>query len=207
MDTVVSRVFDGPHDAERTFIFAHGAGGAMDTAFMSDVAAAIGERGIRVIRFEFPYMAARRAGGKRGAPDRPAVLLASWKAAIEESRSAGALFIGGKSMGGRIATMVADEMKVSGVVCFGYPFHPPGKPQQLRTAHLETLVTPALILQGERDPFGTRAEVETYPLSAEITVEWIPDGDHSLVPRRSSGASPAANLERAVEAAVAFMTT
>ena len=108
-------------------------------------------------------------------------------------------------MGGRIASMIADEMEVAGVVCFGYPFHPPGKPQQLRTAHLEALKTPMLVLQGERDPFGSRAEVESYALSDAVRVEWLPDGDHSLVPRRSSGTTARQNLEHAVAAAAAFI--
>ena len=198
-------VVDGPADASRTFLFAHGAGGAMDTPFMSDVASRIASHGIRVVRFEFPYMAARREGGKRGAPDRPAVLIASWHEAITSARGAGRLFIGGKSMGGRIATMVADEAGVDGAICFGYPFHPPGKPHQLRTAHLETLTTPTLILQGERDPFGTRAEVEGYRLSLSVAIEWLDDGDHSLRPRRASGNSTEKNLARAVDAAVTFM--
>ena len=201
MQTLVN----GPAGASHTFVFAHGAGGAMDTPFMNDVAAMMASRGIRVVRFEFPYMAARREGGKRGAPDRPAVLIASWHEAIAGARGPGSVFIGGKSMGGRIATMVADEARIAGVICFGYPFHPPGKPHQLRTAHLETLETPALFLQGERDPFGTRQEVSGLPLSSSVRVQWIPDGDHSLEPRRASGRSHEANLTDAVEAAVAFM--
>src|SRR6185436_4276622 len=150
-------LYDGPEESKTVFLFAHGAGAAMDTPFMNMVARGLGERGIRVVRFEFPYMAARREAGKRGAPDRQPVLLETWKRVIAEHG-------GGerKAMGGRMATMVADEAQVRGVVCFGYPFHPPGKPAQLRTAHLETLRTPALIVQGTRDEFGSREEVETY---------------------------------------------
>jgi predicted alpha/beta-hydrolase family hydrolase len=198
-------LLDGPEAPEATFLFAHGAGGAMDTPFMASVARALGERSIRVVRFEFPYMAARRHGGKRGAPDRPPVLLDAFREVIRAHRGAGRMVIGGKSMGGRIATMVADEMDVDGVVCFGYPFHPPGKPQQLRTAHLATIRSPVLVLQGERDPFGTREEVGGYPLSPAIRVEWLPDGDHSLVPRKASGVTAAENLARAVELAARFI--
>jgi hypothetical protein len=97
------------------------------------------------------------------------------------------LILGGKSMGGRIASMVADELGVAGLVCIGYPFHPPGRPEKLRTAHLADLATPTLILQGERDPFGLPDEVESYDLSSAIRVEWLADGDHSLKPRGSSG--------------------
>lgn len=195
---------DGPADAEVTYLFAHGAGAGMDHPFMAQVAAMLAERRIRVVRFEFPYMAARREGGRRGAPDRAPVLLETWRQVIRHHRN-GRLFIGGKSMGGRIATMVADEMGVAGAVCFGYPFHPPGKPEQLRTAHLEAIATPILILQGERDPFGTRNEVETYALSPSVRIEWIADGDHSLAPRRSAGVSTRENVARATGLAASFI--
>lgn len=203
MGTIDTRV-DGPETAEATYLFAHGAGAGMDHPFMTRVAELLGARGIRVVRFEFPYMTARRAGGKRGAPDRLPVLLDSWRQVLREHAGT-RVFIGGKSMGGRIATMIADETAVAGVVCFGYPFHPPGKPEQLRTAHLATIETPVLILQGERDPFGTSAEVATYPLSPSVRVEWVRDGDHSLAPRRSAGVSTAANVEAATAVAASFM--
>lgn len=198
-------ILDGPEKAKHVFLFAHGAGGAMDTPFMTTVARGLGGRGIRVVRFEFPYMAARREGKKSGAPDRQPILLDTFRRLIEEQGGGARVAIGGKSMGGRMATMVADEMQVRRVVCFGYPFHPPGKPQQLRTAHLETLRTPLLILQGERDPFGTREEVPSYPLSPSIEIEWLPDGDHSLKPRKASGASEAQNLATAIERAASFL--
>jgi predicted alpha/beta-hydrolase family hydrolase len=198
-------LIDGPEDAAITYAFAHGAGGAMDTPFMTTVARALGARGIRVVRFEFPYMAARRTGGKRGAPDRQPVLLASWRDVVEKLGNRERLFIGGKSMGGRMATMAADELGVRGVVCFGYPFHPPGQPAKVRTAHLETLSTPMLVLQGERDPFGNRADVATYLLSPSIQIDWLPDGDHSLKPRASAGVTEKENLAGAVATAEAFM--
>jgi predicted alpha/beta-hydrolase family hydrolase len=196
---------DGPDDAERTYVFAHGAGGAMDTPFMNLVAGALGECGIRVVRFEFPYMAARRTGGKRGAPDREAVLLATWRDVVAQLGGGECVFIGGKSMGGRMATLVADELRVRGVICFGYPFHPPGQPAKLRTAHLEKMTTPMLVLQGERDPFGTRQDVDGYRLSPSIRMEWITDGDHSLKPRAKSGVTERQNLNHAIEVAAAFM--
>lgn len=192
---------DGPDDAQRTFLFAHGAGGPMRTPFMARVARGLGERGIRVIRFEFPYMAARRRS-----PDREPVLLDSWREVVSEVGSErDALFIGGKSMGGRMASMVADELAVAGLICFGYPFHPPGQPERLRTKHLASLTTPALILQGERDPFGTTDDVATYELSPTIRVEWLTDGDHSFKPRKSSGVTEAENVDRAVAVAADFI--
>lgn len=174
-------LIDGPEDAAHTFLFAHGAGGAMDTAFMNIVAAALAERGIRVVRFEFPYMAARRTANKRGgAPDRQPVLLDTFRRVIDEHGGGAKVIVGGKSMGGRMASMVADEAGVRGLLVFGYPFHPPGKPEQTRTAHLEHLRTPSLIVQGTRDAFGNPAEVATYTLSANLRIEWMQGGDHSL---------------------------
>jgi uncharacterized protein len=174
-------LIDGPDSATHTFLFAHGAGGAMDTPFMNIVARALGDRGIRVVRFEFPYMAARRTTNKRGgAPDRQPVLLDAFRRVVDEHGGGANVIVGGKSMGGRMASMIADEVGARGWLCFGYPFHPPGKPEQTRTAHLETLRTPSLILQGTRDPFGTRADVAAYTLSPAIRVEWLEGGDHSL---------------------------
>src|SRR5262249_20310081 len=143
-----------------TFILAHGAGAGMDSHPLKFFAGSLAEQNIRVVRFEFPYMLARRTEGRRRPPDSPAVLMQTWRDVIQHVRehakakdaSRQSLFIGGKSMGGRIASMVADESHVTGLVCLGYPFHPPGKPQQLRTRHLQELKTPTLILQGERDP-------------------------------------------------------
>ena len=190
---------DGPSDALHTFAFAHGAGGAMDAPFMTTVAHGLGARGIRVVRFEFPYMAARRESGKRGAPDREPVLLDSWRSVVAELGGGERVMVGGKSLGGRMATVIADEVRARGVVCFGYPFHPPGQPQRLRTRHLEALVTPTLILQGARDPFGTPEDVAGYRLSPQVRIEWFADGDHSLKPRKASGFTERGHLERAVE--------
>lgn len=195
-------LIDGPRDAAHTFVFAHGAGGAMDTPFMADVARTIAEQGIRVMRFEFPYMAARRQGQRRG-PDRPPVLLQAWRDAVAEA--GGRVAIGGKSLGGRIATMIADEVEARCLVCFGYPFHPPGQPDRLRTAHLASLRTPSLILQGERDPFGTPDEVAGYVLSPSIAIEWMTDGDHSFKPRARSGLTEAQQRRRAGELAARFI--
>ena len=196
---------DGPADSPHVFLFAHGAGGAMDTPFMTRMARLLGERGIRVIRFEFPYMARRREGGKRGAPDRQPVLLDCFRSAVAEHGGGARVAIGGKSMGGRMASMVADELEVRALVCLGYPFHPPGRPEKLRTDHLRTLRTPTLILQGTRDQFGTQEEVRAYDLSKTSRVEWLPDGDHSFKPRASAGVTERANLERAAELAADFL--
>jgi uncharacterized protein len=196
---------DGPAWPSLSVVLAHGAGAAMDSPFMNTLAAGLAAAGLGVARFEFPYMRARRAGIRRGAPDREPVLLETWRAAIRQLGGGARLVIGGKSMGGRIASMVADEMEVRGLLCLGYPFHPPGKPGRLRVAHLETPRTPALILQGTRDPFGSRAEVVKYRLSSGIRMHWIEEGDHSFKPRKSSGRSEEQNLAEAIAAAVSFV--
>ena len=162
-------------------------------------------RGIRIARFEFPYMALRRSDGVRRGPDREPVLPATWRSAIAALGDQATLVIGGKSMGGRMASRVADEIGVRGFVCLGYPFHPPGKPEQLRTAHLEALRTPALMVQGTRDPFGTPEEVTRYRLAPSIRVHWIDDGDHSLVPRKTSGRTRQETWDEAASAAAAFI--
>jgi predicted alpha/beta-hydrolase family hydrolase len=176
----------------------------MDTPFMSYFAQGLAERGFRVGRFEFPYMTQRRATGKGRPPDKEPVLRETWLAAIA-SAGAERLLIGGKSMGGRIASLIVDEAGASGLVCLGYPFHPTGKPNQLRTEHLRELKTPTLILQGERDPFGNKQEVEGYELSPRIEVHWLPDGDHSFKPRKASGRTEDENLSEALERMASFI--
>jgi predicted alpha/beta-hydrolase family hydrolase len=183
----------GPTKAKHTYLLSHGAGGPMDSAMLTTLAETIAARGIRVVRFEFPYMAARRAGTKKGGPpDRAPVLLETWRRVIEDHGGGAKVVIGGQSMGGRMASMIADEAGARALVCFSYPWHPPGKPEQPRTAHLEHLRTPALILQGTRDPFGSPEEVASYVLSPSIRVEWMEGGDHSLRGRVAAAAELAA---------------
>lgn len=187
-------IYDGPKDADWRLILAHGAGAPMDSDFMNAIASALAGHGIGVLRFEFPYMALRRTEGRKKPPDRAPVLLTSWRAAISAAGSAfprGRLAIGGKSMGGRMATLLASEedcpAKVDAVVTLGYPFHPPGKPDKLRTDHFGVIDLPILMVQGTRDPFGTRDDVSGYALPAGVTVFWAEDGDHDLKPRKASG--------------------
>ena len=189
---------EGEASGPWTFVLAHGAGAPMDSPAMEAFAEGLADRGWTVARFEFPYMRARRTEGKRRGPDRAPVLLDTWRAVIAQLEGT-PLVIGGKSMGGRIASMVADECSVGGLVCLGYPFHPPGKPEKLRTEHLRDLQTPALIIQGTRDPFGKPEEVETYDLSSRIRVEWLEDGDHSFKPRKKSGRTEAQNIGEALD--------
>jgi predicted alpha/beta-hydrolase family hydrolase len=201
-----SLLTNGPRTAATTLVLAHGAGAAMDSPFMNTIAEGVAKNGIRVVRFEFPYMATRRREGTRRAPDRTPVLLDSWRDTIREISEPAKIVIGGKSLGGRMASMVADELGVRGLVCLGYPFHAPGTAaNSTRIAHLEKLRTPCLILQGERDSFGHPEEVARYKLSPKIRVMWMPDGDHSLKPRASSGRTEAQNLADAIAAIGAFI--
>lgn len=198
-------LFNGPDRADVTILLAHGAGAPMDSASMTAAAEALAGAGFRVARFEFDYMAARRTGTGRTPPPKAEKLNPQYLAAIEALGAKGTLIIGGKSMGGRVASMVADSLfeagRVQGLLCLGYPFHPPGKPGQLRTAHLADLKTPALIVQGTRDEFGAREEVSAYQLSPAIDLLWLEDGDHDLKPRkRVSGFSAADHLETMAKA-------
>ena len=197
-------MIDGPADGT-TVVLAHGAGAAMDSDWMGDVSAALAARGLRVVRFEFPYMQRRREDGKRRGPDRPPVLLATWRAVIGALAGVDRLVIGGKSMGGRIASMVAEECGADGLVCMGYPFHPPHAPEKLRTAHLQQLRTPTLILQGMRDPFGGADEAAGYGLAQTIRIHWLEDGDHSFKPRLKSGRTLEQNMAEAVNELVRFV--
>ncbi len=203
---------EGSPDAATHVVLAHGAGAAMTSSFLEAMAKLLVERGMQVSRFEFDYMAARREGGKRRPPPRAELLVPEYKRAVAELRARGAdkqkLFIGGKSMGGRVASLVADalfdEGAIAGVICLGYPFHPPDKPDNLRTAHLENLRCPTLIVQGERDPLGARTEVEGYQLSPAIRFVWAGDGDHDLGPRGGKGFTRKGNLALAADAIAEF---
>lgn len=201
-------LINGDQGAERTIVLAHGAGAAMDTDFMDAFATGLAERGSRVVRFEFPYMSERRTTGKRRPPDREPILRDTWLRVIS-TLQADSLIIGGKSMGGRIASLIADEAEVQGLVgglvCLGYPFHPTGKPEKLRVEHLQSIETPTLIVQGERDPFGNVAEVAGYKLSANVQIHWLTDGDHSFKPRKASGKSLDDNMVEAITAVADFV--
>jgi predicted alpha/beta-hydrolase family hydrolase len=198
----------GLQSAPTRYLFSHGAGAGIETPFMQAVAAQLAERGVTSFRFEFSYMAARRETGVKRPPPRAERLVDEYRAAVAAVPPGPRPLIGGKSMGGRVASLVADDLfaqgQIAGLVCLGYPFHPPNTPGRLRTAHLEGLKCPALIVQGERDPFGSRAEIEAMPLSPAIRFHWAGDGDHDLGPRGGSGYTRKANLAAAADAIVDF---
>lgn len=200
---------DGPDSAPFTFVFAHGAGAPMDSKFMDYMASGLACNDLQVIRFEFPYMSRQRLTGRRSVPDRVETLLRSFRQAVNHFSGEGKLVIGGKSMGGRIATLLAcerqSERKIDACLCFGYPFHPLGKPNQLRIDHLKGLTIPLLIVQGERDPMGSKEDVCGYRLHNRIQLSWMPDGDHSFKPRKSSGLTELDNWKRAVDESDLFL--
>ena len=197
-------LLEGPKKAAWTIALSHGAGAGMDTPFMNAFAAGLVERGCRVARFEFPYMAEYRKTGKRKPPDREPVLRETWLKVVD-MLGKDRLVIGGKSMGGRIASLIADEAGVAGLVCLGYPFHPTGKPDRLRIEHLKTIVTKTLICQGTRDAFGDQAEVADYRLSSAVRIHWLEDGDHSFKPRKSSGRTEEQNWREAIGEIAKFL--
>ncbi|MCR4379386.1 MAG: alpha/beta fold hydrolase [Rhodospirillales bacterium] len=204
-------LIDGPDDAPFTIALAHGAGAAMDSPFMQAFAEGLAARGLRCVRFEFPYMAARRVDGKKRPPDRAPVLIETWRTVIAHLNH-GSLVIGGKSMGGRIASMVAhaledEDQPVRGLICLGYPFYPPGKPEKAagRLTHLTTLKTPTSIVQGTRDTFGGYEQVAALAFSPMVRVKWLEDGDHGFKPRKASGRSELQNWNEALDAMDAFV--
>ena len=200
---------DGARADAPLLVLAHGAGVGADSPFMRRMAEAIAGHGVMVARFEFAYMRRRRESGRRVPPPRAETLLAEWREAVEHWRGRRPLFIGGKSMGGRMASMLADELHerglADGLVCLGYPFHAPGRPEKPRIEHLRSLRTPTLICQGTRDPFGSREEVAEYALSPMIRLFWLADGDHDFKPRVKSGESWEGNLRAAARAVAEFV--
>ena len=195
---------DGPETAPLTLALTHGSGTGMEAPILSFFAAGIAAAGFRVVRFELPFMAATRRDGRRRPPDPAPKLLARWREVIDRL-GPDRLAISGRSLGGRMASMVADQAGVRALVCLNYPFHPPRQPEKLRTAHLKDLRTPTLICHGERDPFGTRAEVESYDLSPAIRFHWSPDGDHDFTPRKASGVTTELNQQAALTAVIEFL--
>lgn len=190
-----------------TLILAHGAGAPMDSSFINDMAARLAGLGVNVLRFEFPYMAQRRLDGGKRPPNPAPKLLECWRQvyALVRRHVAGTLAVGGKSMGGRMASLLADELQADALVCLGYPFYAVGKPQKPRVEHLAGLQTPTLIVQGERDALGNRVAVEAYELSPSIELMWLVAGDHDLKPLKASGFTHEQHLEAAAGRVAGFL--
>ncbi|MGC5700578.1 alpha/beta hydrolase [Pseudomonas sp. NFXW11] len=190
-----------------TLILAHGAGAPMDSGFMNDIALRLAGHGVNVLRFEFPYMAQRRLDGGKRPPNPAAKLLESWREvyALVRPYVTGVLAVGGKSMGGRMASLLADELKVDALVCLGYPFYAAGKPEKPRVAHLAELATPTLIVQGERDALGNRQAVAAYSLAPSIELHWLAAADHDLKPLKASGFTHEQHLEATASKVATFL--
>lgn len=186
-----------------TLLLAHGAGAPMDSPFMEQLAAALSARGVKVVRFEFPYMAARREDGRKRPPNPMPVLEQCMRELAAEM--SGPSFLGGKSMGARVASQLAAEVGAAGFICFGYPFHPPGKPERTRIEHLQQIACPGLIVQGTRDPFGKPEEVAGYPLDPALQLHWLESGEHDFRPLKASGRTQQMLIEEAADVAAEFM--
>jgi predicted alpha/beta-hydrolase family hydrolase len=185
-------------------VLGHGAGAGKDHPWMIRVAEGLEARGIRVVTFNFPYMDAGKS-----VPDPPAVLEAAFAKVWKDAASKGRMFAGGKSMGGRIASQVAAkhgfDPAPAGLVFFGYPLHPPGKPAQRRDKHLPDITAPMLFLHGTRDPFGSPEEMgELVKSVPNARLEIVEGGDHSLAaPKRQDPGG--GSLNRAIAFAAAFV--
>jgi predicted alpha/beta-hydrolase family hydrolase len=200
-------IINGPKEASLSIALAHGAGAPMDSHFMTSFSESLGAEGFRVLRFEFPYMTKQRITRRKIPPDRTPVLINAWREVIAMMGPEN-LVIGGKSLGGRMASMIADEARVRGLVCLGYPFHVPGKLiKSERTAHLKHLQTPSLFCQGTRDNLGNKEDVKNYNLSRSIILHWLEDGDHSFKPRKASGLTEYGNWQNAIEKIIKFLRT
>ncbi|MGO4998197.1 alpha/beta family hydrolase [Oceanisphaera sp. W20_SRM_FM3] len=206
-------LINGANDAPNRVLFAHGAGAGMDNAVMASLAVGLADAHIQVIRFEFPFMQKTRADGRRRPPDRAPALIACWQEMMHEFAHP-RLFLAGKSLGGRMASLVVNEreneletdaLSPAGLIMLGFPFTPPNKPQQYRGEHLATLTTPSLLVQGERDAFGNKETVLGYALSPKIQTMWVTDGDHSFSPRKASGTSLDNNIAAIVATIRSFI--
>jgi len=216
---MINKIINNVENPIAQIIFAHGAGADMHHDFMEQITVIFNQANINVLRFNFPYMDRRLDTGKRYPPDRMPKLLDCFTTVIEEAIQNSViddndkpelpLFIGGKSMGSRVAsTLAGDEdiaSDIQGVFCFGYPFHPPKKPEKLRLEPLQDTLKPIVIVQGERDTLGCEKEITDYQLSNLCQLVFLPDGDHSLKPRVKSGFTYQQHMKSAVESIVSFI--
>ena len=202
----VSAVRTPAKDARWTFIYAPGAGSNIHDPFGAYAAKALASRGVTTVRFQFPYMEA----GKRG-PDRPPVLEATWRAVIDVVRDPRTrTVVGGRSMGGRIASMVAaspdNAVAVDAVALFAYPLHPPGKPEQLRVAHFATLKAPTLFVSGTNDSFGTPDELRAATKTLKkAKLHFLDRADHGFAVPKASGRTRQDVWAEAVNVFVAWL--
>lgn len=192
-ELTISHIINQADNPQALVIFAHGAGADMSHEYLEAITQLMNEQHISVLRFNFPYMDKRKEDGKRRPPDRMPTLIECYQSVIMSLETPLPIFIGGKSMGGRVAATLASDKtlmmshNIKGVICLGYPFHPIKKPEKLRLAPLQTTQLPILILQGQRDALGNEAEINEYEISSLCQLHIFADGDHDLKPRVKSG--------------------
>ena len=193
-------------------VLAHGAGADMNHDFMQEVALLLNNEGVNVLRFNFPYMVKRGVDGKRRPPDRMPKLLECFMSVLSSIESKLPIFIGGKSMGGRVAATLLNETasqenftKIRGGICLGYPFHPQKKPDKLRLEPLQLTQKKVLIVQGERDALGSKEEIADYQLSTYCQLHFLADGDHNLKPRVKSGFTHQQHIHTSIKSIVSFI--
>ncbi|WP_298940285.1 alpha/beta family hydrolase [uncultured Psychromonas sp.] len=201
-------IFNGPEDGP-LFVFSHGAGAPLTSDFMETVSVGLAKQGIRVARFNFNYMQQRVETGSRRPPERAPHLLKQFLEVVQELDQP--MVIGGKSMGGRMATLLAAESspeqlkQVKGIACLGYPFHPQGKPEKLRIEHLAAIKQPVAIIQGSRDKLGDQNEVISYSLPNTFQWCWLEDGDHDFKPRVKSGLTHQQHIQSSITYLAAYI--
>ncbi len=197
--------------ARAILVFAHGAGADMHHAFMNNIAEQLSAQHITVVRFNFPFMVKRAEDGKRRPPDKMDKLVACYQDELAKLHTTMPLFIGGKSMGGRVAATLAKEEipatvnTIKGVICIGYPFHPVKKPEKLRLPPLQNTQQPVLIIQGDRDALGNKEEISQYEISSQCELVYLEDGDHDLKPRVKSGYTHQQHIKTAVTTITRFI--
>lgn len=204
---MIGKIKDFVDDPKAIFVFAHGAGANMHHTYMNNISMLLNDNRINVLRFNFPYMDKRALDGKRYPPNRMPQLVECFYEILTELDTPLPIFIGGKSMGGRVAATVArnEQISAKGVVCIGYPFHPQKQPEKLRLEPLQQTKKPVLILQGERDALGSETEISNYQLSTFCQLKFFEDGDHDLKPRIKSGFTQQQHIEHAITRIVSFI--
>lgn len=212
---MISKITNNVENPIAQVIFAHGAGADMHHEFMTQITALLNQSNINVLRFNFPYMDKRAETGKRYPPDRMPKLIDCYKTVIADFQKNNnvsshlPLYIGGKSMGSRVAATLAGDNEVvgfiQGVFCLGYPFHPAKKPEKLRLEPLQQTQKPVLIVQGDRDTLGSEIEIADYDVANLCQYTFLADGDHSLKPRVKSGFTHQQHMKSAAQAIVTFV--
>ena len=203
-------LYDQASESRAIFVFAHGAGADMNSSFISAITELLVAKNISVIRFNFPYMEKRLLDGKKRPPDRMPVLIDDMSQLLGGLKLDLPLFIGGKSMGSRVAASITtsemiNHVNAKGVIAVGYPFHPIGKPEKLRLEPILSNTLPMLIIQGERDKLGSKEEIASYQLPTHCQIEFMRDGDHDIKPRLKSGFTHQEHIEDAANRISTFI--